>query len=87
MSGRLVAILLLLGGSEILGILGGEWFFRLFAKSMPPLAVSQFNLSASHLVFLIYGAVLGIPIFAWALLAAFLGRLFAGGATSTGRAA
>ena len=74
MSGRWAAILIHLGGSEVLGLLGGEWFFRLFAKSVPPLAVSQFNLSASHLVFLIYGAGLGIAIFAWSLLAAFVAR-------------
>ena len=76
MSKRTWGLVLLLLGSEILGLLAAEWFYRLFLKTVPPLALSSFNQSAAHLGFLVYGVVTGLAIFAWSLLTAFLWPLF-----------
>ena len=78
MSRRMIGIILLLGGSEILGILGGEYFFRLFLKTVPPIGLSAFNISTAHGAFIVYGLVAGLAIFAWALIAALISPLFAG---------
>ena len=40
------------------------------------MATSSFNQGAAHLAFLLYGAVSGVLIFVWALLAALLAGLF-----------
>lgn len=87
MSRRIVGILLLLVGSEIVGILSAERFYRLFLTTVPPAAVSSFSQSAAHAAFLLYGAGLGIVIFAWALLAAGVSRFFGHTSPASSRAA
>ena len=76
MSRRSVGILLLLGASVVLGVISGEWFFRLFVHTVPPMAVSAFSQSAAHAGFLTYGIVLGVVMCAWSLLAVVLSRFF-----------
>ena len=51
-TGGLVILLLL---SESLGIALGQWFYNLYVKTVPPMAISSFNLGTSHAVFLMYG--------------------------------
>ena len=84
MSRRTLGILLLLGGSLVLGALGGEVNYRLFLKSVPPMALSQVSSSAAHMFFIGYGLVLGVVVFGWSMLAAVLARFF--GADEPGRA-
>lgn len=76
MSARMIGIALLVVGSEILGVLTGAWFHRLFLKSVPPLSMSQLNQSAAHGAFLFYGGLLGIAIAAFSLVAIVLSRFF-----------
>lgn len=78
MSSRMVGVVLLLAGSEVLGLALGEWYFGLFLKTVPPLAMSGFNSAAAHVAYLTYGALAGLAVFLWALLVVFLGRFFKG---------
>jgi hypothetical protein len=75
--GFLVAVLLLL--SLALGYLIGDQFHRLFLNTVPPAAVSTFNLGAARFAFVLYGLVAGLAIFVWSLVAALLGRALLGG--------
>jgi len=65
---RRTGFIVLLAGSEVLGIAVGEWFFRFFLQTVPPLALSSFNSGAAHFGFLGYGALTGLVFFAWSLL-------------------
>lgn len=76
MSARTVGIILLLLGSEALGMLFGEWSMRLFRQTVPPFALSQFNQSAAHVAFVGSGAAFGFAIFLFALIAIALSRFF-----------
>jgi len=76
MSARMVGVVLLLVGSEVLGLALGEWYNGLFLKTVPPLAMSSFNAAAAHVAHLTYGAMAGVVIFVWALIAVFLARFF-----------
>ena len=76
MSLRLIGLLLLLGASEILGLVLGQCFYSLFLKTLPPLALSSFNQGTAHVAFLLYGAIAGLALFALALAAAALSRFF-----------
>ena len=78
MSARNIGLLLLLVGSEAIGLALGEWFSRLFKQAMPPAAVSAFNQGTTHAAYLVYGALAGLVIFAWALLAVLMSPLFRG---------
>ena len=69
---RRAGFIVLLVGSEILGIAVGEWFFRFFLRTVPPLALSTFNSGAAHIGFLAYGALTGLLFFAWSLLVGFM---------------
>lgn len=76
MSKRFVGLALLLAASVAFGVMQGVWFFRLFEKTMPPLALSSFNQSAAHAMFLFYGVLSGGGIFLLALAAALVAPLF-----------
>jgi len=69
MSRRMVGTLLLLVGSELLGLLSGHWFFRVFNVTVPPAVVTDFNRAAAYGYFLWRGLLLGFVIFLWAILA------------------
>ena len=73
---RKTGFVVLLIGSEILGVAVGEWFFRFFLQTVPPLALSNFNTGAAHLGFLGYGALTGLVFFIWSLLVMFMQGLF-----------
>ncbi|HEY3177232.1 MAG TPA: hypothetical protein VGK94_15885 [Candidatus Polarisedimenticolia bacterium] len=76
MSRRTLGILLLLAASALAGLVLGQWFYSLFLKTVPPLALSSFNQAAAHAAFLLYGAVAGLAIFLLSLLAVVLSRFF-----------
>ena len=71
-----VGIVLLLGASEALGLLLGQWFYGLFVKTIPPLAMSSFNLGTAHAAYVIYGLIGGLAIFVLGLAAAASSRFF-----------
>ena len=75
MSSRLITMIVLLVVSEAVGVALGEWYFRLFLKAVPPVALSQFNASSAHIVYLSYGGGVGIILFLWAYLGMAIGRL------------
>ena len=79
MSVRMIGIVLLLIGSEALGFIFGEWNYRLFRQTVPPVALSQFNQSAAHVAYTLAGVVLGLAIFVFSLVSVFLARFFKGG--------
>ena len=68
MSLRTVTILALFVLSAAVGVAIGEWFFHLFLKAVPPVALSAFNTQSSRLAHWLYGAGVGVVLFAWALL-------------------
>ena len=76
MSRKNVGVVLLLGASELLGILLGQWFYGLFLKTVPPLVLSGFNQGAAHVAFLVYGALAGVAVFALSVIALALSRFF-----------
>ena len=76
MSRRWWGILILLAGSEILGVLSGHWYFRIFNRTVPPAMVTDFSRAAAHGYFLYRGALLGFVFFLWSLTAATIFPLF-----------
>jgi hypothetical protein len=76
MTSRKWGLVLLLIGSLAIGILVGEMFHRLFLSTVPPAVLSGFNRGATHAAHIFYGAVAGLVIFVWAVLAAGLAPLF-----------
>lgn len=75
MSSRFIVTIVLLIASEAVGVALGEWFFRLFLKAVPPVALSQFNAGSAHVVYLTYGGGVGLVLFAWAYLGMAISRL------------
>ena len=74
MSRKSIGLLILLVASELLGLLLGQWFYSLFIKTLPPLALSSFNQGTAHVAFLVYGSIAGVAVFFLALLSAMLSR-------------
>lgn len=75
--GRWIGWIVLLAGSEALGIAFGEWFFRLYIRSVPPAAMTTVHQATDHAVFLAYGAGAGAAIFLWTLLVASIAGMIA----------
>ncbi len=78
MSKRGTLIVLLVVVSEVLGVALGEAGFRLYRVTMPPAAVSQFNLGNAHLWYIVAGLCSGLVLSVWSLIAAMLGRVMLG---------
>lgn len=74
MTAKRFLLILLFLVSEGVGIACGEWFFRLYVSSIPPVGQNAFTANASHAAHLLYGAVVGLLLFLWALLGMLLGR-------------
>ncbi len=72
-SGFILTLLIVL--SEVIGVVLGEWFFRLFLKAVPPVAMSQVTQSSSHVFYWAYGAGVGVVFFLWGLFGMMLGRM------------
>jgi hypothetical protein len=65
---KLVTLIVLLVLSVAAGLGLGEWYYRLYLSAIPPVGQSQFNASAAHIAFLMYGCGVGVVLFVWALL-------------------
>ena len=76
MSRRFVGIVLLLTGSLALGILSGQFFFRIYEKTVPAALLTSFQSASAHTYFLWRGLQAGFFYFGWALLVLGLARLF-----------
>ncbi|MGH9870121.1 MAG: hypothetical protein ACREAA_18415 [Candidatus Polarisedimenticolia bacterium] len=71
-----IGLIVLFVASEILGLLLGQWFFGIYTKTVPPAVVTGFNVATAHGMFLMNGAIAGLVIFLWSLLAAWLAPFF-----------
>lgn len=71
-----LGLLVLLVAGEGLGLLMGEWFFRIYGKTVPVAVTTPFNTTAAHGYFLWNGALAGLVFFIWGLLAIGLAPLF-----------
>lgn len=76
MSRKMVGVILALVGSVVLGVVGGQWFFRLFDKTVPPAVITSFNRTTAHAAFLFDGVLLGVAVFAWVMAVLGLARFF-----------
>ena len=74
MSSKAVSILFLLVASLAVGVAVGEWFFHLFLRAVPPVALSDFNTQSSRIAHWLYGAGVGLIMFAWGLIGMMIGR-------------
>lgn len=70
MSPRVLTYGVLFVVSIIVGLLLGEWFFRLYISALPPVAASTFNTQAARVAHLLYGAGVGVVLFVWTMLGA-----------------
>jgi hypothetical protein len=82
---RKVGIIMLFVGSEILGLVVGEWFFHLFKTTVPPLALSNFNAGAAHFAFVGSGALTGLVFFLWSLIVVFMRGIWPKGGAAPSR--
>jgi len=72
---RFILWLVIFVVSEAIGVLLGEWFFHLFLKAVPPVALSAFNSQSSRIAHWLYGAGVGVVLFAFALLGMVASRI------------
>jgi len=86
MSGKAFSFLFLFVVSMGLGVAVGEWFFHLFLKAVPPVALSQFNTQAARIAHWLYGAGVGLAMFVWALIGIAVNRLTSMGSKSAEKA-
>ena len=68
MSLKTVTIFALFLLSVAVGVALGEWFFHLFLKAVPPVALSTFNTQSARIAHWLYGAGVGLVLFVWALI-------------------
>jgi hypothetical protein len=61
--------------SICVGVAAGQWFFRLFDHVVPPAVTTSFNRAAAHGYFLMNGALLGVVMALWGMLAFWVARL------------
>jgi hypothetical protein len=75
MSARVFLFGLLLVVSIGVGVVFGEWFYRLYLSAIPALGQSQLNAQASHVAYILYGVCVGLVMFVWALIGMGVGGL------------
>jgi len=68
MSPGFIVMLVLFLLSMAAGVALGEWFFRLFLRAVPPVALSDFNTQSSRIAHWLYGGGVGVVLFAWTWL-------------------
>ena len=76
MSPKTVIMIVLFVVSLAVGAALGEWFFRLYLKAIPPVALSDFNAQSARIAYLVYGVAVGLLLFAWSLIGMAVGRMF-----------
>jgi hypothetical protein len=72
----MIGLVLSLVGSVIIGILAGQNFFRIFDKTVPAGSMTELVRAGTHTAYLVSGIVLGVVIFVWTILAAWMSRFF-----------
>jgi hypothetical protein len=75
----IVGLVVLLIGSLVIGWYAGSWGFSLFEKTVPAGAVTQLVRSGTRGAYVSGGILLGLVIFAWTALVAWLSPLFRSG--------
>jgi hypothetical protein len=75
MSARMLTTIFLFVLSEAVGVALGEWFFQLFLKAVPPVALSQFNTQSARIAHWMYGGGVGIVLFGFALIGMVMGKI------------
>ena len=73
---RWIGIGLLLVGSVLLGLLSGQFYFRVYERTIPAAVTTSFQSAAAHGYFLWRGVQVGAGIFVWSLLVLGMARLF-----------
>lgn len=68
MSPGFIVMLVLFLLSMAAGVALGEWFYHLFLKAVPPVALSTFNSQSSRIAHWLYGGGVGLVLFAWVWL-------------------
>ena len=76
MSRRIVGILIQLGLSVLLGVLAGEFFFRIWLKTVPSAVTTSFNTTSAHAYYLWAGAEIGLAFFVWGLISPLIAMIF-----------
>ena len=76
MNKRFVGIGLLAVGSLVMGIMAGNYAFRLFDKTVPPAVITDLVRGGAHAAYVSFGVVLGVVVFLWSMAVAFLARFF-----------
>ncbi len=74
MSSRRLAWIVYALASVLAGVAAGQWFFRLFDQVVPPAVTTSFNRAAAHGYFLMNGAILGVVMALWGVLAFWVAR-------------
>jgi hypothetical protein len=69
MKGKLIGAVVLLIGSEAIGILFGRWFFRTFNQTVPPAVMTSYNKATAQALYFTTGLGAGFVIFLWCLAA------------------
>jgi len=82
MSKRMLGLALSLIVSMGIGILAAQQFFRLFDKTVPAGSMTDLVRAGTHTAYIGTGIVLGVAIFAWTVLAIWLGQFFTSGQPS-----
>ena len=73
-----IGLLLLLVASLAMGLLLGQWFFKIYTQTVPAAVVTSFNVATAHGWFLWNGVLAGLVLFIWGLLVMWLAPLFRG---------
>ncbi len=76
MTRRWIGIALLLAGSIVIGVLAGNYFYRIFDRTVPPAVITDLVRGTAHGFYILAGLILGVIVFGWALLACWLARFF-----------
>ena len=72
----IVGLVLLLVGSLVIGWYFGGWGYSLFEKTVPAGAITELVRSGTKGAYVTGGIFLGIVVFAWSTLAAWLSQFF-----------
>jgi hypothetical protein len=83
MSKRMIGLVLSLIVSVVIGIMAGQNFFRIFDKTVPAGSMTELVRTGTHTAYLISGIVLGVVIFGWTIVAAWMSRFFPAATTGS----
>lgn len=76
MSKRMIGLVLSLIVSVAIGVVAGQNFFRIFDKTVPAGSMTDLVRAGTHTAYLFSGIVLGLVIFVWTVIAAWMARFF-----------